>query len=1530
MFKSLSSRSTRPTSSQSASSSTYTHNTSSSSSTTYTPLSALPPIPPSPERDTIPAIRLVSATPGKSPQSSPLLEKRRTRTLVPRRSVRGKENQPQSETSFTGSLETSTLPPVVDSMHVTGLVARQFAAHHNRQFHSVGPSTGLSFPLPSQEDSSSASSSLKVKSGLKHKRVLVESRAYPDGGQVEVVKDTVGRRSSKPALLESVRGTITGTVKGGTVRGENEENAGTGTAGLVVKKKKSRGTLDSIRWALGDRTNAAARKAEKEKEGQAEEKERKKVTSVAERPKATRPTINTHIPREVPLETPITSVVLSPMSATTTGTMTGVTTDSESAAASSTEKTGKWRWTIGKRRAKSPGPSLSSTFDRPAHVRSNSLDPNALMASLHPEESEEAAYMQNLSPRASSLELPPLAYVAAAEDLRSPITSTPIEAPSRPTPVETAPVDFGFQPATVRKVSTGSVESRAESGTTRKSSIGSLLSGDNASNTGSFAIRAMKSVRSMASLARIGGWVKGEEDETEKVEKKEKKTGTVKEKKKRRLRKKVIVEEEDATNTSGESWEAGELNRDPTVTVTAPIGKPIIGRQNVYVRDERADLGVRRISEGDEDWPRAGRRSSSGSSFAAPSTVSSGSYQQSRMSRTSSDAHTVRSRQDSVPAAPNVPANPSIIFEHQEETSATTDGPSATYLGDNAWVGVGADTLKSRTRQMEQGAELGRRARKPVIGLFDIPTTEDSQPKAPESPPHVEVRGTKIGKGCVRERVRAFEARVEENAGSSATFSVSTGRKVSLPILHNATLGRAAVSEVNDQQLSFIQEREYTLSSKRCVSVPLPRPSTSPERPTRSRPWSEQMLRADDEAAIDILNAANSDLSDLISRLDLSATPDTKLASPETRRVPTWVEDSPSRRPRGEQRILTGLLDYNHPSLAKPAQKLLLAEPDDLFTPRALQLPRATKASGGGVSAKSSDDSGRTRIESRHHTGMNTTFGEDSILEGDDVGTPGSDMSDELQVLLLGGVETEQPLPSPGMPPNVPLPQPTEGVEIPRVVIEDTTETQLNVVLGSEYSEADEEMERGSRKSFDFTEELGQLKGGSRNSFVEVLVTAFNPPGTDIDEQLQLNVDSLNRLSGATERDNSVVTQEPAAHDVATEAEISFSRAEALAKLTRKSSDQLKLDFQFGPARETTPQEESAGTALADSTFALALANLSQAGGDKGTVKRRDATIRFKLDTDSSNTHGGPQGSSNSASSLGNLFHPATSDPFGFNPSQPTNTSRASRQSILSVPSVYRMPNIPQDDPFDYESLMRELDEASAMVDDPNHGLARRRRSKRMSVDSDRSSFYCRTNAPPVTFHNRGFGRHLGQSLENGSLGVNASRLSWGRHYPEESADSDRYDRPGLGDKMFQTGVEHGMPLPSIMASPTNSEVSTGPQFYYEQHTGKYSYVSDQRRNSYLSERRDSYAPSMVDQRRMSFASYDSLVDGAGDERRYSIDMESLYERRRSNSISSISVFGDDHRRRRHNKGGVQPGNFRPVSIISMQSDISARDDDTM
>jgi hypothetical protein len=55
------------------------------------------------------------------------------------------------------------------------------------------------------------------------------------------------------------------------------------------------------------------------------------------------------------------------------------------------------------------------------------------------------------------------------------------------------------------------------------------------------------------------------------------------------------------------------------------------------------------------------------------------------------------------------------------------------------------------------------------------------------------------------------------------------------------------------------------------------------------------------------------------------------------------------------------------------------------------------------------------------------------------------------------------------------------------------------------------------------------------------------------------------------------------------------------------------------------------------------------------------------------------------------------------------------------------------------------------------------------------------------------------------------------------------------------------------------------------------------------------------------------------------------YEGRgRTTSITSVSVFGDDHRHHRPDPAAFNPSRFRPVSIISMQSDVSARDDDTM
>src|SRR4051812_20795357 len=137
MFKPRSSRSTR---SASVSSSNTLASTSTSASTTTTPTSSafipsvLPPIPPTPTRET-PAICVVAPTPS-GPTGSPLLEKRRTRTLVPRRALLGKENGASDETPRAGSLRARPLRPAPTFQQPadpTTLVAQQFVASHQER-----------------------------------------------------------------------------------------------------------------------------------------------------------------------------------------------------------------------------------------------------------------------------------------------------------------------------------------------------------------------------------------------------------------------------------------------------------------------------------------------------------------------------------------------------------------------------------------------------------------------------------------------------------------------------------------------------------------------------------------------------------------------------------------------------------------------------------------------------------------------------------------------------------------------------------------------------------------------------------------------------------------------------------------------------------------------------------------------------------------------------------------------------------------------------------------------------------------------------------------------------------------------------------------------------------------------------------------------------------------------------------------------------------------------------------------------------
>ncbi|KDN46435.1 hypothetical protein RSAG8_04379, partial [Rhizoctonia solani AG-8 WAC10335] len=493
------------------------------------------------------------------------------------------------------------LSVLVPSTQVADLVARQFVASRNdRQFHTTGPSGGFSFvPPPRNPSPPSRQTSYRIKPSKSSKRILVENRADSNGGPVEVVKETISK-STRPIsrigseVLDSLRG---GTLTRGSSRAakvgstrvladasiREETTDDNAVTAYVVKKRKSRGTLDSIRWALGDRTNAA-RKAEKEKEKAEkalEKSRRSQDSSGSERPRA-KLTIDTRAPpvdkSQSTTDTPSTSV-LTPV-AETPATVAESATDSE-AVPSGTEKT-RWKWTIGRKRTKSPGPALTTT-ERPGHGRTMSLDAEALMGTMHSEgrDGRLETYARRRH-RTASFDLPTLLQTVEAEP-QAEGHSFPLPLPPQPTPVEIAPVDFGQEPKTACKTSTGSTETKTSSGTMRRSSIANIINGDNASNTGSLALRAMRSVRSIASIARLGGWGKG--DDSDKSKEKE---GTLKDRKKRKSRKMPVFDEDEPTNTSGESWEAGALGRDPTTTETARIGQPII--PGLQLGDPRADL----------------------------------------------------------------------------------------------------------------------------------------------------------------------------------------------------------------------------------------------------------------------------------------------------------------------------------------------------------------------------------------------------------------------------------------------------------------------------------------------------------------------------------------------------------------------------------------------------------------------------------------------------------------------------------------------------------------------------------------------------------------------------------------------------------------------------------------------------------------------------------------------------------------------------------------------------------------------------
>jgi hypothetical protein len=275
---------------------------------------------------------------------------------------------------------------------------------------------------------------------------------------------------------------------------------------------------------------------------------------------------------------------------------------------------------------------------------------------------------------------------------------------------------------------------------------------------------------------------------------------------------------------------------------------------------------------------------------------------------------------------------------------------------------------------------------------------------------------------------------------------------------------------------------------------------------------------------------------------------------------------------------------------------------------------------------------------------------------------------------------------------------------------------------------------------------------------------------------------------------------------------------------------------------------------------------------------------------------------------------------------------RESLFSIASVSSYGRVINSGSNDPFDYglpslreRPSSEDLSMTSFSVDDTFSFMHNRPRRR---VESDASSFYFKapiqplnrghhhhesnlsvaSQAPPVSLFNRSFGaaphRRNDSTASANSVaqsyamyGAGSGRASWVRHRQDPSMDSVlsdfsvvRLGRPGVGDKMFDTSADHGMPLTAISASPTGSIAE--PQFANR-----------------------------------TLYDFDSIMD---DDRGSSLE-DSLFEKTgRRSSVSSDSVFGYDDQAP---PGALLPPNhFRPLSVLSLNASThsSMKEDDTM
>ncbi|KAI0064426.1 hypothetical protein BV25DRAFT_322323 [Artomyces pyxidatus] len=240
-----------------------------------------------------------------------------------------------------------------------------------------------------------------------------------------------------------------------------------------------------------------------------------------------------------------------------------------------------------------------------------------------------------------------------------------------------------------------------------------------------------------------------------------------------------------------------------------------------------------------------------------------------------------------------------------------------------------------------------------------------------------------------------------------------------------------------------------------------------------------------------------------------------KYTAPSAAAVPESSQDHPATPPVSVDRVSapSSVTFGSRPS--KMSSNFLSEDNDEAPSPspvfRKAVPPLAVNTKGSITSLHPEAAGVPISPEARKGLGLAGTLGGSVGSTGDqhvDSDDPDSDIPDELQVILSGQSDEEterleetlsfRPPPSPGLPPEIPLPtpetsqSPMDSPEAPvfraQLIDEDDNHADID---GSDLDDDD------TKKSFDFTGELKMLNesgGSDRRSFVEQLESAFRTP----------------------------------------------------------------------------------------------------------------------------------------------------------------------------------------------------------------------------------------------------------------------------------------------------------------------------------------------------------------------------------------------------------------------------------------------------